>query len=79
MTIPRKARRIAAPAFHRPFPQLPLDLGVADDDEAPILGILARGGADRRIEELEEDRIGHAIWLEAPESTGGVYLSLIHI
>src|SRR5688500_8923363 len=57
---------VAGPAFECPIAQLPLHVGVSNDDPAPVLRVLPGGGAYRRIEELEEHVVGHRIRLEPP-------------
>jgi hypothetical protein len=47
---------------------LPL-LGIAYDDEGPILGVAAGGSANRRIEDFGDQRVRHRIRFEAAQGS----------
>ena len=46
--------------------------GVADDDEGPVLGIPARGRADRGVQHLRDQRVGHRRVVVAAQGARGV-------
>src|SRR5437764_10413159 len=47
-------------------------VGVADDEECPVLRVAAGGGADRRVEDLGDQLLRHRVWLEAADRSSRI-------